>query len=263
MKDIPIMPDEYKGVENKKGGYTTTTPRKWTEKEIEWTKGLIAKGYSNKDIAVSLDRSITSVSIKVKRLGKKENTYNQGHIQEKYDLNNRFLEAIKPISVLDLYTGEKNFYRNYNATTNDINENIEANYHDDALKIACKLYSEGKKYDLIDLDPFGSAFDCFDLAIKMAQKGLVITLGELGHKRWKRLDYVSRYYDIYDLTDFTIENLIKVIQKIGLRNKKKLVVWEYREWRNIGRVYFKIEDIKIVSQWRTMLIKSKTNKNRF
>ena len=102
---------------------------------------------------------------------------------------------------------------------------------------------------MIDLDPFGSAYDCFDLAIKMAQKGLVITLGELGHKRWKRLDYVAPRYDIYSLDDFTIQKIISYIQKIGLQNKKKLVVYDFREWRNIGRVWFKIEPLKITSQW--------------
>lgn len=73
---------------------------------------------------------------------------------------------------MDLFCGVKNFYSDYDNTTNDINEEIPADYHNEALKTICKLYSENKKYDLIDLDPFGSAFDCFDLAIKMAKKDL-------------------------------------------------------------------------------------------
>jgi DNA-binding CsgD family transcriptional regulator len=249
MKDIPIIPDEYKGEHNKNCGYTTTTPRKWTKEEIEWTKKLIENGYSNKEIAISLDRSETSVSIKVKRLGKKQNTYNQKHVEEKYELNSLFLNEIKPKSILDLYCGVNSFYKEHNVTTNDIDTNIDADFHEDAFKLICKLYYDGKKYDLIDLDPFGSAYDCFDLAIKMAKKGLIITLGELGHKRWKRLDYVGSHYDVDNLEDFTIETLIKHIQKIGLKNKVNLVVWKYREWRNIGRVYFRIEPIKVTKQW--------------
>ena len=62
------------------------------------------------------------------------------------------------------------------------------------------------KFDLIDLDPFGSAYDCFDLAIKMAKKGLCITLGELGHKRWKRLDFVSSHYGIDNIDNLTLSN---------------------------------------------------------
>lgn len=159
------------------------------------------------------------------------------------------MKEINPKTILDLYCGTKSFYKELGATTNDINKSIESDYHEDAFKLICKLYCEGKKYDLIDLDPFGSAYDCFDLAIKMANKGLVITLGELGHRRWKRLDYVRTHYDIENLNDYTIENIIKYIQKIGKRNKKKLEVWKYKEWRNTGRVYFKISNIKITEQW--------------
>lgn len=249
MREIPIIPCEYKGEYNKSCGYTTTKPRKWTKEEIEWTKKLINEGYSNKEIALSLDRSETSVSIKVKRLSKKQNTYNHKHVEEKYKLNTMFLEEIKPKTILDLYCGVNSFYKDLNTTTNDIDKNIEAEYHEDAFKLICKLYYENKKYDLIDLDPFGSAYDCFDLAIKMAKKGLVITLGELGHKRWKRLDYVGSHYDIDNLEDFTIENLIEHIQKIGLKNKKELIIWNYKEWQNIGRVYFIVKEKKITEQW--------------
>ena len=249
MKEIPIIPNEYLGEAKKSCGYTLTTPREWTEKEIQWCQELKEKGYSAKEIAISTGRSEVSVSIKLKRLGKTKDTYNKRHVEEKYKLNDMFLEEIKPQTILDLYCGTKSFYKSLNATTNDINPKIEADYHNDAYKQICKLYYDNKKYDLIDLDPFGSAYDCFDLAIKMAKKALVITLGELGHKRWKRLDYVKRYYGINNLEDFTIENLIKHIQKIGLRNKKQLEVWRYKEWENIGRVYFRIKPIKITEQW--------------
>ena len=103
-----------------------------------------------------------------------------------------------------------------------------------------------KEYDIIDLDPFGSAYDCFDLAIKMAKKGLIITFGELGHKRFKRLDFVRRYYGIETLEDFTTDNLIKHIIKIGERNKKILKPIYVKEWRNISRVYFRIENTKAI-----------------
>ncbi len=249
MNDVPIMPNEFKGGFNKNCGYTKTSPRKWTEKEITWMNELLKKGYSIKDIATSLNRSEVSVSIKAKRLTKKDGTYNKKHYQEKVKYNYMFLNKIKPKTVLDLYCGENDIYKDYKTTTNDINKNILADYNEDAFKLICKLYYEGKKYDLIDLDPFGSAYDCFDIAIKMAKKGLIITLGELGHKRWKRLDYVETHYDINNLEDFTIQNIVKYIQKIGLRNKKRLIPVFVFEWENIGRVYFEIEELKVTKQW--------------
>lgn len=250
-KSIPIIPVEYIGKYQNSGGYTTTKPRVWTNKEIEWIKNLKEQGYNNKEIAQSIGRSETSVSIKIKRLGKKENTYNKDHIEEKYELNKEFLKTIQPKTILDLYCGTKSYYSNYGAVTNDIDKNIPARYHEEAHKLICKLFYEGNKYDLIDLDPYGSAYDCFDLAIKMAKKGLIITLGELGHKRWKRLDFVSTHYGIKTLEEFTIENLIEKIKEIGLRNKKELEVWNYKEWKNIGRVYFVIKEHKVTSQWES------------
>lgn len=245
------MPIEFKGETKKSGGYTISSPREWTEKELEWVKKMLDEGYSNREIAESVDRTLTSVAIKVKRLGKKENTYNQKHVSEKYDLNEKFLNTIQPKTICDAYCGQKSFYRSlgYNVITNDLDSKIEADYHLDAFCFMCEMFVEGKTFDLVDLDPFGSAYDCFDLAVKMAKKGIVITLGELGHKRWKRLDYVGRYYGINNLEEFTIENLIEHIQMIGQRNKKKLVPVFVKEWQNIGRVYFTIEPIKIVEQW--------------
>lgn len=246
---IPKIPNEFKGELKKNCGYTNTTPRKWTEKEIIWLQDLLKKGYSIKDVAISLGRTETSVSIKVKRINKKENQYNIEHIDEKYQLNKMFLDFIQPKTILDLYCGVNSFYKDYDVLTNDIDKSINADFHDDAFKLLCKLYYENRKFDLIDLDPFGSAYDCFDLAIKMAKKGIVITLGELGHKRWKRLDFVKTHYNIQDFKDFTIENLIQHIQNIGRKNKKILQVWKFKEWKNIGRVYFVIKERKITEQW--------------
>lgn len=246
---IEKMPEEYKGEFKKSGGYTKNPPREWTEKEIEWVNALLSKGHTIKEIAESTDRSLVSVQIKIKRLAKKNNEYNKKHVQEKYEYNAKFLELIKPKTVIDAYTGEKNYYSEYITITNDKNIGIVADYHLDAFEFMCNMYAKGKKADLIDLDPFGSAYDSFDIAIKLAKKGLVITLGELGHKRWKRLDYVKTRYDIERMEDFTIDKLVEYIQKIGLRNKKKLTPVYIKEWQNIGRVWFKVEPIKITEQW--------------
>ena len=247
-----LMPSEYKGEYTKNGGLTKFQPRKWTEKEIEWVNMLKEKGFNTKQIAECIDRDVTQVSIKIKRLGKKSMTYNQGHFEEKFAVNYDFVKMIKPKSVLDVYAGFASVYKKLNCDnviSNDKNEKSNTEYHLEALDFVCKMYIDKRKFDLIDLDPFGSAYDCFDLAIKMAKKGLVITLGELGHKRFKRLDFVRRYYGIETLEDFTTDNLVKHIIKIGERNKKTLIPIYVKDWRNIARVYFKIEQLKITEQW--------------
>lgn len=130
-----------------------------------------------------------------------------------------------------------------------MDKTIDADEHMDSLKLMCKLYLENKKYDMIDLDPFGSAYDCFDLAIKMAKKGLIITLGEMGHKRFKRLDFVRRMYGIESLEEFTSDRIIEEIQKIGLKNKKILNVYKKKDWQGISRVWFTIDKYKVTEQW--------------
>ena len=255
MNSVPKMPDEYKGKTTKNCGYTKTNPREWTEQEIQWVMSLHEQGYTRKEIAYSIDRSETSTAIKIKRLSKKDNTYNETHIEEKYEINKKFLEHTQSKFVLDVYAGEKSFYEGIcGVIANDKNPDAQVPYHYDALVFLCKMYgwrgkTNNNSFDIVDLDPFGSAYDCFDLAIKMAKKGLVITLGELGHKRWKRLDYVRSHYGIETLEEFTIDKLIEHIQMIGSRNKKQLTVFEKKEWRNIGRVWFEIQPLKITEQW--------------
>jgi len=247
-----LMPSEYKGEYIKNGGLTKFQPRKWTEKEIEWVNMLKEKGFNTKQIAECIDRDVTQVSIKIKRLGKMNKTYNDPHRDDKYETNAKFIADEKIKTVLDLFAGGKSYYYGIGldkVVTNDKDVSFDTDYSYDALTCICMLYAGGNKYDLVDLDPFGSAYDCFDLAIKMANKGLVITLGELGHKRFKRLDFVRRYYGIETLEDFTTDNLVKHIIKIGERNKKKLIPIYVKDWRNIARVYFKIEQLKITEQW--------------
>lgn len=249
---VPKMPKEYYGETLKKTEYVVNTPRKWTTEEINWCLNLREQGFSTKEIAESVGRELTSVSIKLKRLTKKNDTYNKAHIVDKYETNAAFLNHLEFKTMLDVYCGVKSYWRNNSnlkVETNDIDESVDADTHMDSLKLMCKLYSENKKYDVIDLDPFGSAYDCFDLAIKMAKKGLIITLGEMGHKRFKRLDFVRRMYGINTLEEFTSDRIIEEIQKIGLKNKKILTVYQKKDWQGISRVWFTIDKYKITEQW--------------
>lgn len=247
-----FLPLEYIGDETKNGGLTKNNPRKWTDKEIDWALMLKKKGFNNKQIAKYLYRQPLSVSIKMKRLSKKDcMSYNEPHREDKYLHNELFLSEINPKIVLDLFAGPNSYYEGKveELYTNDVEPTFNTYYNEKAEKLVCKLYYKGCSYDLIDVDPFGSAYQCFDLCIRMATKGIIITLGEMGHKRFKRLDFVRRCYGINDLNDFTSSNIVSEIIKIGERNKKKLIPIFVKDYRNISRVYFKIEEMKITEQW--------------
>lgn len=238
---------------------TISIPREWTDKDINKLKKLKKQKLSNLEIANRMNRTEISIQIKWKRLNKKNNTYNKKHLLDKYDTNLEFINLIKPKSILDLYAGEYSYYLKLKQELNSLNENyIEKiitndknkdftfnNYNDDSLRVLGKLYYEKNKFDLIDLDPFGSAYECFDLSLKMAKKGIIITYGELGHKRWKRLDFVSRFYDINSLDNFNVDNLIKKTQYIALQNKINLNPIFIKEWQNIARVYFEINKVNV------------------
>lgn len=251
-RNVPLLPEAYKGKLKQGCGYTKSCPREWTQREIEWIINLKKQGYNLNEISKSVGRTEVSISIKLKRLGKRNNAYNERHRQAKYELNQRFLEVIKPDTVLDLYCGTSSWWSSKTfAVTNDSDKNIAATYNENAEKLIHRLYYEGKHFDVVDLDPFGSAYECFDLAIKMADKGVIITFGEMGHKRFKRLDYVSRYYGISSMEDFIIDNLISEVQKIGVRNKKHLTPLFVGNWDRISRVYFSVETFQITEQWKT------------
>ena len=253
-KEILVYPYA-KGKELKKGEYVKSTPKKWSEEEVNWAYNKKQEGYSYKEIGAALDRTEVSVSIKIKRHTKKNNTYNKDHVEGKYEDNELFINTLDSVSsLLDVYCGVHSYWKNkhteIDVITNDKDKDIVADYHIDSLKLLCQEYIKGSKYDVIDLDPYGSAYESFDLAIKMAKKGLIITYGEMGHKRWKRLDYVSKRYDIDSIEDFTIEKLIEKTILIGKRNKKELTPVIITNNKLISRVYFKIGEYKESSQWK-------------
>jgi len=245
------LPKDYMGEELKNGGYTKNTPRKWTKEEIDWLQMLIKEKFSNKQIADFLYRKQVSVQIKRKRLKKSDGeTYNEAHREDKYLHNEMFLNVIKPKLVLDLFSGES-FYEGKVSElyTNDIDSKYVTYFTERAEKLVHKLYYENWKFDLIDIDPFGSAYDCFDCCIKMAKKGIIITIGEMGHKRFKRLDFVERHYGIKKMEEYTSQKIVDKIIEIGKRNKKMLKVVFLRNYKNISRVYFEVENLKITEQW--------------
>lgn len=249
---IPTMPEEMRGKEKGSCRYTKSMPREWTDEEIKWLSDMKAQGFNNEQIAQSMGRTAISIAIKLKRIGKRDESYNEHHRAEKYICNKEFFDTIHPTTILDLFCGTKSYWGGQTSakvTTNDKDASICADYHEKAEMLIHKLYYEGNKYDIVDLDPYGSAYDCFDLAVKMAQKGLIVTFGELGHKRFKRLDFVRRYYGINTLEDFTLQNLVQHLQMIAERNKKRLTPIIVKTWDRIGRVWFKIEPITITEQW--------------
>lgn len=229
-------------------GIIKSVPKKWKKDEEQICLSLRESGFSASEIALKLCRTEVSVSIKLKRLTKTNDTYNKKHREDKYLYNRLFLDVVKPKSILDVYAANS-FYDKAITTTNDIDTSFDCDTHMHAFDLLCKLNLEKKSFDLIDLDPYGSAIEEFSLALRIAKKGIVITLGEMGHKRWKRLDFVRKWYGVNSLEEFTTDNLVAVLQNMGLQHKKVLTVEFVREYNRISRVYFSIKPYKTLEQW--------------
>jgi hypothetical protein len=243
-------PAEILGTEKKNGGFTKTNPKSWSQKEIDWCLEKKQEGFSTADIASALQRSEVSVQIKLKRLTKSDDSYNKRFRDAKYYVNELFLEHIQPKKVLDVFAGDSWWASKVDTCwTNDIDEKFNTDYHYDALELMTRMFLENESFDLIDLDPFGSAYECFDFAIRMAKKGLVVSFGEWGHKRWKRTDFVEPRYGIETLDQWSEDLFIKEIQRIARLHKKQATVYNKMQYGNFLRVYFVLETVKQTSQW--------------
>ena len=81
----------------------------------------------------------------------------------------------------------------------------------------------------------------FDFALQIAQKGLVITFGEIVGRRFNRQDFVEHRYGMNYIEDFTTHKLSEYVIKRALIYRKILTPIIKAEMTNISRVYYKIE----------------------
>jgi hypothetical protein len=223
-------------------GVIKSVPRKWTDENIKQLLDL-KKQKSIKEISDIIDRTETSIRIKLKRLKFSDDTYNEKHRQDKYKCNRLFISEINPKNILDVYAGNSYYKKttDIKVVDNDI-KGTETDYTLDAFDFLVKFRK--KKFDLVDIDPFGSAFDCFDFALQIAQKGIVITFGEYGHKRWRRSDYVKYRYNINAYQDFSPDKFNNYVIERGRIYNKDLSIFISKDYGNIIRTYFKIKLIK-------------------
>lgn len=248
-----VAPDAIFGKLKTPGGFTKSVPREWTQSEVSWALEQKQKGYSVNELAEALGRTPVSVQIKLKRLTKKADTYNSRNRNTKYEANDEFLRQIKPESVLDVYAGNSWWREKVkNTITNDKDASFGADYQLDALDLLCTMKLQKKKFDLIDLDPYGSAYECFDLACKLAKKAVVVSFGEWGHKRWKRVDFVKHRYGIVELDAFEPDTFIAEFQRIASCNKKEAKAQIVLRYDNFVRVYFVLSEIKVTEQWESL-----------
>lgn len=144
------------------------------------------------------------------------------------------------MTILDAYSGSKPFWTKYEkgrvVLTNDINKDYPAKLHFPAEDLVKVLYEKEYEFDVIDLDPFNTPMKCFDNAIKICNRGLIMTFGDkrgiISNKNLAKERYGCRVYDERKI----IQHYIRRAKKFGV----KLRVWKFVKWKMTWRVYFKV-----------------------
>lgn len=196
---------------------------------------------------------IRDYCLKIRSYGK---NYSKGQFT-KVKLDKLFVDFLSAKSVLDVFAGVKSQYRDFvkQVVSNDIDKNTYNDYYMDASKFLAKLYSENKKFDIVDLDPYGSCFECIPLALKIAKKGIIISYGDFNNYRYKRYHIIFCRYNPFieeKLTSLNLEGFKKLLIKhtkyiAKSYFKKELFIFnEYSPKYNFFRIYYQIKPFKYI-----------------
>jgi len=160
-----------------------------------------------------------------------------------------FAKSINAKTILDVYAGRKSMWKDkgYRIVTNDIDKTAEVDFHMDADKFVSKIYSEKKKFDIVDLDPYGSAFQCIPTAVKLIKKGLIVSYGDYNNWRFHRYKIIVARYgnfkDIKNYKDFEDVMILHTMYLAEVYGKVKLEIWKFfKTSNNFFRVYYKIKE---------------------
>lgn len=224
----------------------------WTDELVEKLRWLNELGYANKVIAEELGCSVDQIKYKLSGIRKKDNTYNSDHVEEKYSINTDFFWDINPKSILDPFCGIKRFWKQFESkevvvVDNDKEQKFSADFHEDAKKLLKTMFKLKVKFDMVDIDPYGDCFSCIDLAIQIAEKGLIITNGFLKNNRFeskkgKNSFFRINYGDSFIPTCEGLENYI--IERARAFGKKLTVYAHCPKWKNCDRIWFIVEKME-------------------
>lgn len=224
-------------------GVIKSEPKKWKDDDVLKMIELKKQGHSFEEIGKIFGRTAYSCNRKYYKLMKKLDRYNDKHRGLKYKHNKQFLEKVNAESLLDAFSGGVSWWKR-NTALKVVDNDIKIDGADYKLDAFDFLYQHRKKeFDIVDLDPFGSAYDCFDFALQIAQKGLIITFGEIVGRRFNRQDFVQYRYGINYIDDFTTNKLSEYVENRALIYRKVLKPIIKAEMTNISRVYYQIEHI--------------------
>jgi hypothetical protein len=208
---------------------------------------LKANGYNTDQIATAASRTSESINNKSKSFSTKTIGSNTAGIKGKYETNDIFLSQIKPKSILDLHAGKHSYYDPYSSInntkliTNDKKYKGHT-YKGDAGKVASLLYGQGESFDIVDIDPFGSAYSCFMSGIQMADKALIITFGDIKNAiQYRNIQTYGPRYSVLEIEELTISKILNEVNRIASICKKVLTIKHHLTTGKMHRIYFEVK----------------------
>jgi tRNA G26 N,N-dimethylase Trm1 len=148
---------------------------------------------------------------------------------------------------VDAFAGMNKKYatmKDVKVITNDIDQKCPTEYHLPADRFLSQMYADARNVDLVDLDPYGSCWDCLPLAIKLARKGLIISYGDFSNWRYKRWEIIQYQVGCIpkDIDQYRGLLIGVTIQMAMSYAKKKLVpVYAFSPNKYFTRIYYQVQ----------------------
>lgn len=243
------------GMTTSQVSHILTTKIRLGKLDKETALKLFKEGSSMMQIANLQNIMYSDVFNFINQLRKKDYTYlesklnkKEGH--KKHQLDKEFVKFLKPTSILDAYAGNSKVYDSSITISNDINKEVKTQFHLPADKFLYEMSQQKSSFDLVDLDPFGCCHDCWEMSIRLAGKGIIISYGEVPIWRykckdtfyWKKIlgDYSKYATNIHGLKYALISQTIA----IGEKYHKLLIPWHISmpHWFWM-RVYYAVKEM--------------------
>jgi len=177
----------------------------------------------------------------------KSNVYEDGQ-NLKYDADRAFAKEIQADTIVDAFAGDSRKYsplKNVNwIITNDIDQKCKTDFHLPADRFLAQMYGEARNVDLVDLDPYGSCWDCLPTAVKLARKGLIVSYGDFSNWRYKRWEIIQYQLGcVPESLEQYGQLLMLMTMRMGMTYAKKKLIPKYKYSPNkyFVRIYYTVE----------------------
>lgn len=180
----------------------------------------------------------------VTRTKQKDNCPTVHHPFEKENQIRKFLNAFVDLEILELFAGQGNLTKVYNELGRV--DAYDKKYLDtgDSYLIFHKLVAEKKKYDVIDLDPYGFPNRFFPDIFLLIDRGfLFITMPKpyVNILNGITATHLTCYYGESNPSE---ETIIKQIALWGLCHWRKVTLLDSLDCKSVWRFVFEVEKVK-------------------